>query len=121
MSPVFWLVLSLFVLTDVLIIVLVIRRMSSTIFGLTLPGGDRNKVLQSIHAMVGDYLRVNYSGDPRQLPTALAGLMPQLRDILRSHGVDPRPEIIRALVEISVAKHRVASARELREALATLG
>src|SRR5262245_17649224 len=121
MSPLFWLVLALFVLVDVAVITLVIRRMGSSIFGLTLPGGDRNKVLQSIHAMVGDYLRVNYTGDPQQLATALAGLLPQLRDMLRSHGVEPRPEIIRALVEISAAKHRVATPTQLREALAALG
>lgn len=121
MSPFFWLAVALFVLTDVVVVALVIRRNSSTLLGLALPGGDRNKVLQSIHAMVGDYLREHYTGDLQQLPAALSGLVPQLRDLLRSHGVEPRPEIVRALIEISAARHRIASARELREALASLG
>ncbi len=121
MSPVFWNALGVFVIADIIIITLVIRRMSSSLFGLALPGGDRNKLFESIHAMVGDYLRENYSGDLQQLPTAIGGLLPQLRDMLRSHGVDPRPDVIRALVEISAAKHRIATTRQLHEALATLG
>ena len=121
MSPFFWTMIVVFVIIDVCVVLLVIRRTGSTLFGLTLPGGDRNKVLESVHAMVGDYLRVNYSGDPQQLAAALSGLLPQLRDMLKSHGVEPRPEIVRALLEVSAAKHRVASTRELREALATLG
>ena len=121
MSPVFWIALAGFVITDIVIITLVIRRMSSSLLGLALPGGDRNKLFESIHAMVGDYLRVNYSGDLQQLPTAISGLLPQLRDMLRSHGVEPTPEVLRALLRISAAKHRIASSRELREALATIG
>jgi len=121
MSPVFWIALVGFVIADIVIITLVIRRMSSSLLGLTLPGGDRNRLFESIHAMVGDYLRVNYSGDPQHLPAAISGLLPQLRDMLRSHGVEPRPEVLRALLQISAARHRIASARQLREALATLG
>lgn len=121
MSSVFWIALALFVIIDAVIIVVMIRRFSSGMLGLMLPGGDRNKLFESVHAMVGDYLRVNYSGDPQQLPTALGGLVPKLRDMLRSHGVEPRPEVVRALIEVSAAKHRVASTRQLREALETVG
>ena len=121
MSLVFWIALALFVVVDVVVITLVIRRFRASLLGLALPGGDRNKLFESIHAMVGDYLRVNYSGDPQQLPTAIGGLLPQLRDMLRSHGVEPRPEVLRALLEISAVKHRVASPKDVRQALATLG
>ena len=121
MTPVFWIALAVFVITDIIVITLVIRRMSSSLLGLTLPGGDPNKLFESIHAMVGDYLRVNYSGDPQQLPAAIGGLLPQLRDMLRSHGVEPRPEVLRALLQISAAKHRIASTKDVRQALATLG
>jgi hypothetical protein len=120
-TPLFWLALVLFVVVDVVVILVIMRRFSASMLGLMLPGGDRNKLFESVHAMVGDYLRANYSGDPRQLPGALGGLVPKLRDMLRSNGVEPRPEVVRALIEVSAAKHRIASARELREALATVG
>jgi hypothetical protein len=77
-------------------------------------------VIEDAHVMVGDYLRVNYSGDPGHLATALSGLVPVLRDMLRSHGVEPRPEVIHALLEVSAARHRIASMHQVREALASL-
>ncbi len=121
MSSMFWVVLALFVVTDIMVIAIVLRRMSPALRTLTLPGGaNRSQILQSAHAIVGDYLRVNYSGDIGALPTTLAGLLPPLRDLLRSHGVEPDPEVIRALVEVSAAKHRVATAEQLRAALATI-
>ncbi len=121
MSPIFWIALALFVVVDAVVIALVIRRMSGGLLGLVLPGGDRSRLFESVHAMVGDYLRVNYSGDPQQLPAAVAGLVPKLRDMLRSHGVEPSADVVRTLIQVSAAKHRVASSRELREALATIG
>lgn len=121
MSQFFWIVLALFVVVDIVVITLVIRRFRASLLGLILPGGDRNKLFESIHAMVGDYLRANYSGDPQQLSTAISGLLPQLRDMLRSHGVEPRAEVLRALLEISAVKHRIASTKNVRQALATIG
>ena len=122
MSAMFWAVLALFVVMDIIVIAVVFRRMSPALRLLGFSGGtERSQLLKSAHTMVGDYLRVNYSGDPGQLPTALRGLMPQLRDLLRSQGVEPEPEVVQALVEISAAKHRIATLQQLREALATLG
>lgn len=121
MSLMFWMALVLFVMTDLIVIAVVIRRMSPALRILSSPGGtDRSQLLRSAHALVGDHLRANYSGDPGQLPTALRGLMPQLRDLLRSHGVEPEPHVVRALLEISAARHRIAPLRQLRDALATV-
>ncbi len=121
MSSMFWLLLALFVVTDVIVITIVIRRTSPVLRTFTLLGGaSGNRILQSAHTIVGDYLHVNYSGDVEALPTALAGLLPQLRDLLRSNGVEPAPEVVRALVEISANKHRIATREQLRAALATI-
>ena len=122
MSRLFWIAIALFVVTDIVVMTLVVRRMGLGLLGAALPGGaDRSKIIESAHTMVGEYLRVNYSGDPGQLPTALQGLLPQVRDLLRSQGVEPRPEVVRTLVEVSAARHRIATSRQLREALATIG
>jgi hypothetical protein len=120
MSPIFWIVIALFVVTDIVVVTIVLRR-----FLPLLPQGagsliGKGKALDAAHAMVGDYLRVNYSGDPGQLAAALSGLIPALREMLRSHGIDAPPEMIRMLIEFSAARHKIASQRQLREALATL-
>jgi len=60
-------------------------------------------------------------GDPGQLARALSGLLPRVRELVESHGVEPRPEVVQALIEVSAAKHGIASARQVREALATIG
>lgn len=121
MSPMTWIAIVLFVITDIVVIMLVIRKFRSSALGPVLMGRGGARLLGSVHDMVGEHLRVNYSGDPQQLPTAIAGLLPRLRDMLRSHGVEPRPEVVEAMIEASAAKHRIASAKQLREALATIG
>jgi hypothetical protein len=121
LSAMFWVVLALFVMTDIIIITVVIRRMGPAMQVLGFSGGaNRSQLLKSAHTMVGDYLRANYSGDPGQLQAALSGLVPKLRDLLRSQGVEPQPEVVRALVEISAARHRIATLQQLREALANI-
>lgn len=121
MSQIFWIGLALFVVTDIVVIALVIRRFRANLLGPTMPGTNMGKIVESAHALVGEYLRANYSGDPGHLATALGGLLPRLRELVESHGVEPRPEVVQALIEVSAAKHGIASARRVREALATIG
>ena len=120
MSNVFWILMALFVITDIVVIAFVIRRFRASLFTPTVPGASQGQVLASAHTMVGEYLRANYSGDPGHLATALAGLVPKLRELIVSQGIEPRPEVIHALIEVSAAKHKIASARQIREALATI-
>lgn len=118
----FWIALAVFVVTDAVVLAVVLRRMNPALrIPPTAGGVDRSQILRSADALVGDHLRVNYSGDPGQLPTALSGLLPQLRDLLRSHGVEPEPQMIRSLIETAAARHRIAPRRQLREALAIIG
>ena len=118
---VFWIGLALFALADIAVIAFVIQRFRSGLLGTPIPSAHYGQILTSAHAMVGEYLRANYSGDPGHLPTALSGLLPRIRELVVSHGVEPRPEVVRALIEVSAAKHGFASARQVREALATIG
>ena len=121
MSPMLWMALALFVVTDLIVIAVVMRRMGPALRMLRMPDGtNRSQILRSADTLVGDYLRANYGGDPGQLPTALSGLMPQMRDLLRTHGVEPEPHMVRALIEISAARHRIAPLPRLREALAAV-
>ena len=122
MSAMFWIVLAVFVLTDLVVVAIVVRRMSAMPWGIELPGGaNRGRILQAAHSLVGEYLRVNYSGDPGALPAALVGLLPRLRDLLRGQRVEPAPEVIKAFVQVSAARHRVATSQQVRDALATIG
>jgi len=118
---VFWLALALFVITDAIVIVFVVRRFRANLPGSGFAGARTGPVLASAHAMVGEYLRANYSGDPSHLATALGGLIPHVRELLRAQGIEPRPDVVRALVEVSATRHRVASPRQIREALQAIG
>jgi hypothetical protein len=121
MSPMLWMFIAIFVATDLIIVTLVLRRMAPVLQLLQLTGGaNRSQLLKQAHDLVGEYLRANYSGDVAQLPTALSGLMAKLRDLLRSQGVEVDPATLRGLVEIAAAKQRIATLREIREALATV-
>ena len=117
MPQVFWIAVALFVLFDLVVIVLVVRRFRAGLLGPAVPGTNQARILESAHAMVGEYLRANYSGDPGHLAIALGGLLPRLRELVVSHGVEPQREVLLALLEVSAARHRVASARQIREAL----
>ncbi|MGH7729944.1 MAG: hypothetical protein ACRENJ_01690 [Candidatus Eiseniibacteriota bacterium] len=121
MSLLFWIGVALFVITDIVFILFVIRRFRANLLGAAVPGANQGQILQAAHAMVGEYLRANYSGDPGHLATALGGLLPRLRELVVSHGVEPRREVLHALIEVSAEKHRIASAREIRQALAAIG
>jgi len=120
MPQIFWIALALFVVTDIVVIAFVIRRFRANLLGPTMPGAHMGRIVESAHGMVGEYLRANYSGDPGHLATALASLQPRVRELVESHGVEPRPEVVQALIEVSAAKHGIASARQVREALATI-
>ena len=121
MPQIFWIALALFVITDVVIIAIMIRRFRANLLGVAVPGTNLGKIIESAHGLVGEYLRANYSGDPGHLATVLSGLMPRVRELVVSQGVEPRPEVLHALIETSVAKHGIASAKQVREALAAIG
>jgi hypothetical protein len=117
---IFWIVLALFVITDIVAIALVIRRFRANLLMPTLPGVSQGQALASAHTMVGEYLRASYSGDPGHLATALAGLLPHMRELAKSHGIEANPEVLHTLIALSAAKHGNASARQIRETLASI-
>lgn len=121
MTPMLWTAIILFIALDMVVIMLVIRRFRSSTLAPVLMGRGGARLLGSVHDMVGQHLRANYSGDPQHLPIAIASLKPRVREMLSGHGVEPRPELVESLIEASVAKHRIASTKQLREALATIG
>ena len=120
MSPIFWIVLAVFVITDLVVIAWVIRRFRANLFLPTAMDAHPGKVLAEAHEMVGEYLRANYSGDPAHLATALAGLLPRVRALAERDGINPRPEVIRVLIELSAARHGIATAQQIRQALASI-
>ena len=118
MSTMFWIILVAFVVTDIVVIALVMRRfMSAVSLFQGLEPGRRSQLMQEGHRIAGEFLSANYSSDSGQLPTALAGLRPQLRDLIRSYGLEADPVSLDLLIEVSAASHRVASRAQVREAL----
>jgi hypothetical protein len=120
-SSMMWMFLAIFLVTDLIIVTLVLRRMSPVLQLLQQAGdANRSQLLKTAHDLVREYLQANYSGDVAQLPGVLSGLMSKLRDLLRNQGVELDPATLKALVEIAAAKQRVATLQQIREALATV-
>ena len=121
MSIGLWIAIGLFVVLDVVVTILVVRRVRAGI--LKVSGLDLSKigpVTVAFHERIGNYMQANYSGDLGQLPDALRGLLPVLRDVAREQGLPLDDDLIKVALTASVTKHRIASAGQVREALAQI-
>ncbi len=76
---------------------------------------DLRALSAQTHALVGEYLRANWSGDPGTLGLAVRGLLPQVRNLAERHGPALDDTILRTLVASSIAAHHLAR-REAAEA-----
>jgi len=118
MSPIVWVVIAVFVVTDVFVLAWVLRKVMPVVALFRGLGPERRtQLITDGQRITGEFLRTNYSGDPAQLPAALAQLRPQLRDLIRSYGIEPDPTTLDLLIELSAASQRVATRSQLREAL----
>ena len=106
------------VVVTALIVWLVLARKKS---GKLLPGmswGELKRFTDDSHALVGEHVRANYSGQPEQLPEVLANLLTRLEDQAKAQGLALDRDTLRALLQRSVEAHRLAKPREVQAALA---
>jgi hypothetical protein len=119
MSSWFWPALAAFIVIDLVITFFVLRRVLTRA---ERPGGldfvQLRPLSDAIHERVGEHLRVNYSGQPDQLPAVLAALMPELREIARQRGLTADDDTLKAALLVAVSAHGLANPRQLRDALA---
>jgi hypothetical protein len=115
----FWPALVAFVVFDLVVTALVLRKVAPR--SLRVGGIDFARLRplsDAMHERVGSYLRANYSGRPEQLPEVIDALLPELRALAREQDVDIDDETLKAALVVSVSSHGLANPREMREALA---
>jgi hypothetical protein len=113
-----WVALAAFIIVDVVVTVAVLKGVLAVDSSLkVLTAMPDRKIVEAAHELVGQYLKANYSGDPNSLPAALNGVVPQVTELIRESGAEPGPDVVKALIAISAAKHRVGTMNQIREAL----
>ena len=115
----FWPAFAAFVVFDIVVTALILRKVAAG--GLRLGGIDFARLRPLSAAMnerVGSYLRANYSGETDQLPQVLDALLPELRALAREKGIEVDDDTLRAALVVSASSQGLANPRELREALA---
>lgn len=114
----FWPAFAAFIVIDVVITALILRRVAAG--GLRLGGVDFARLRplsDAMHQRVGSYLRANYNGQPDHLPQVLDTLLPELRTMLREQGLEVDDDTLKAALVVSAATHGLVNPRQLREAL----
>jgi hypothetical protein len=77
---------------------------------------DVRRISQEIHELVGRWMSGNYSGDPSQLASAVAGLLPQAREIAQRESAKIDDHVVRLMVANAIAAHRIATLGEAQAA-----
>lgn len=117
-----WLIIA-FVLFDVCIGVLVVRKAFQAFGLLGALGGtmaERKAVLSAAQELTSSTIDSAWNGDPETLPGVVTGLAPRMESLLRSHGLEPVPGVVRALLRGTMLRKRLPLPHVDR-ALATLG
>jgi hypothetical protein len=117
-----------FVVVDLVVTALVVRHIlvkraaaggnPATEEGVAIPDlGRLREFTDAIHPRIGEIVRANWSGDPMSLPGVLGLALAEADREARSRNLPLDRDILKKLVESSLAKHGVAKGSQLREAL----
>ena len=122
MNGIFWAMVAVFVVTDVLVLSVVYRRMRPLISAMRIPDVNRRReLLAASETMIAEHLRNQSQGDVMQLGASIAALLPALRDLWRAQGVELDEPALQTVVEGVAVKRGYATRKQVREALATIG
>jgi len=119
-----------FVVFDIVVTALVLRHLLQkraerttaaglvTDEGVVIPDWRKLKTFtDAIHPRIGEIVRANWSGDDMSLPGVLAMALDEAEREARNHGLELDRDILKQLVESSLARHGVVKGSRLREAL----
>ena len=119
-----------FVVLDIVVTALVLRHVFrkraearteagiATDEGVAIPDFGRLRAFTDvIHPRIGEIVRANWSGDDMALPGVLGMALEEAEREARNHGLPLDRDILKQLVQASLAKHGVAKGSRLREAL----
>ncbi len=71
----------------------------------------------SAHALIGEYMRANYSGQTESLPGLLSSLLDQLEARAAAENLPLNREALKMVLLRSLTSNRTASTREVQTAL----
>ena len=118
-----------FVAIDLAVTVLVVRRLLARRAAvLTLAADSRapaalpsfgrlREFTAAMHPRIGEIVRANWSGDADALPTVLTQALDEVEHESRNFGLALDRDILKKLVEASLAQGGVTAGSQLREAL----
>lgn len=75
------------------------------------------KFTDAIHPRIGEIVRSSWSGDADSLPTVLTMALDEAQREAQARGLPLDRDVLKKVVELSVAKHHVTQGAVLREAL----
>ena len=75
------------------------------------------KFSDAIHPRIGEIMRSSWSGDADSLPTVLTMALDEAQREAQAQGLALDRDVLKKVVEMSVAKHHLAQGAVLREAL----
>ena len=70
-----------------------------------------------IHPRIGEYVRANWSGQPESLPGVLSAVLDDVSATANRMGLALDRDVLKRVVESSLAKHGAAKSDVVREAL----
>ncbi len=106
-------------IVDVVVLLFVLKRMRASAAALGASEAERRELREAAHELVRGCLSTGTSGDVEQLRAALAGVVPQLRELMRSRGLTPTPGAIRILLAAALAKQGIPARNAARIPIAT--
>jgi len=122
--------LVLFVLFDVLVMVLVLRKVLKIRVNVTTQinrGGNGITTLDQLRALgdfarqehdkIGEFMRANWSGFAEQLPSVLTSLLDVVDRDAKDKGLTLGRDALKSMVASSLKAHKIGKGRELGEAL----
>lgn len=121
MSGMFWVVVAVFVVTDVIVLSMVYKRMRPLISAMRIPDVNRRRELMlATETMIATHFRNSPPGDTLQLGATIASLLPELRGLWQAQGIELDGAALQTVIEGVAVKRGYASSKQVREALATI-
>lgn len=101
-------------IVDVAVFLFVLRRMRVSAAALGASEAERRELRDAAYELVRGYLATGISGDAEQLRAALAGVVPQLQELMRVRGLTPTPGAVRILLAAALAKQGIPARHAAR-------
>ena len=114
----FWVVVGVSLIGEVVAVWVVLKSVRAAHGALAdLDLGKLRELSEAIDQCVTDHMSGSYDGEPSHLAEALRTLLPKVREVVRTTGIELDEHGIRLLVTNAVAGHKLARRGDVLRAL----